>query len=162
LDIAQKNYLLIDEPSSFDYEYDDFLKSIKTAMLFESWINEVPEQQLIDNYKMFPGDLRNILSSLDWLVYSMSELSKCLRENKIIGFLKRLRVRISFGIRDELFELVSLKGIGRVRARKLYANNIKSVSDILKAGVSGLSGIIGPGVASKVISSMDLYKNKMD
>ncbi|MDD4352999.1 MAG: DEAD/DEAH box helicase [Candidatus Nanoarchaeia archaeon] len=150
LELAQKNFLLIDEPSSFDYEYDDFLKSIKTAMLFESWINEINEQQIIDEYKIYPGDLRNLLSSLDWLIYSMAEMAKIIDEKKCLGFLKRMRIRISYGIKDELFELVSIKGIGRVRARKLFAKNIKSVGDILKTSYEILSEIIGPGVAKKI------------
>lgn len=150
LNIIKKTYLLIDEPSSFDLEYDDFLKSIKTAMLFESWISEINEQQIIDEYKIYPGDLRNMLSSIDWLIYSMAELSKIMDEKKILGFLKRMRIRISYGIKDELFELVSIKGIGRVRARKLFSNNIKSVGDILKTDYEKLSVIIGPGIAKKI------------
>jgi len=150
LSVAEKNYLLINEPSSFDLEYDDFLKSIKTAMLFESWISEVTEQQIIDNFNIYPGDLRNLLSSIDWLIYSMAELSRIMGDNKGLGFLKRLRVRIGSGIKDELFELVSIRGIGRVRARKLFNSGIKSVADILAANYEKLSGIIGPGVAKKI------------
>ncbi|MFA5333861.1 MAG: DEAD/DEAH box helicase [Candidatus Nanoarchaeia archaeon] len=150
LSLAKKSYLLINEPSSFDLEYDDFLRSIKTAMLFESWINEINEQQIIDEYKIYPGDLRNMLSSIDWLIYSMAELSKIMDEKKILGFLKRMRIRISYGIKDELFELVSIKGIGRVRARKLFSQEIKSVGDILKTDYEKLSSIIGPGIAKKI------------
>jgi ATP-dependent DNA helicase len=150
LNLIKKSYLLIDEPSSFDLDYDDFLKSIKTAMLFESWISEINEQQIIDDYKIYPGDLRNMLSSIDWLIYSMVELSKIMNEKKILGFLKRIRVRIRYGIKDELFELVSIKGIGRVRARKLFINGIKSVGDILRIDYEKLSKIIGPGIAKKL------------
>jgi helicase len=150
LSICQKSYLLIDEPSSFDFEYDDFLRSIKTAMLFESWISETNEQHIIDEFKIYPGDLRNLLSSLDWLIYSMAELSKIMDEKKNLGFLKRMRTRISYGIKDELFELVSIKGIGRIRARKLFSNGIKSVADVLRTPDEKLSGIIGPGIAKKI------------
>ncbi|MDD5053923.1 MAG: DEAD/DEAH box helicase [Candidatus Nanoarchaeia archaeon] len=157
LSIAENNYLLINEPDSFDFEYDNFLKSVKTAMMFESWINEKSEQTMIDEFKVYPGDLRNLLSSLDWLVYSMQEIGKIMDEKRIMGFLRVMRSRIKYGIKEELFSLVSMKGIGRVRARKLFSNGIRSEKDVLSMEYIKLSELIGPGIAKKIRESKKTF-----
>ena len=57
---------------------------------------------------------------------------------------------MKYGIKDELFDLVSMRGIGRVRARKLFNNGIKNASDILSADLKILSELIGPSLAKKI------------
>ena len=42
------------------------------------------------------------------------------------------RVRLRYGIKEELLDLVRLEQIGRVRARQLFSNGIEKVSDIPK------------------------------
>ncbi len=43
-----------------------------------------------------------------------------------------------------------LKGIGRIRARKLYSNNIKDLGDIKKADLTSLSQLLGKKIAGDV------------
>ncbi len=154
--IADDIKLLVDIPSPFDYEYDNFLRSIKTSLLFEEWINEVDEQSLADRFKVYPGDLRNFIYNMDWLLYSLAELSQVLDEKRLISISKRLRTRLAYGIRDELFTLVSIKGIGRVRARKLYNAGIKNYQDVMNAPFEKLASIIGPGIARKIVQDRTL------
>jgi len=45
---------------------------------------------------------------------------------------------------------LKLKGIGRVRARKLYNNSIKDISDVKKADFTSLSQLIGKSVAAEI------------
>ncbi len=151
--IADEVRLLVGMPSPFDYEYDTFLRSIKTALLFEEWINEVDEQELANRFKVYPGDLRNFIYNIDWLLYSLTELSQILEEKRLISMSKRLRTRLAYGIRDELFTLVSIKGIGRVRARKLYNAGIKNYQDVMNAPFEKLASILGPGIARKIVKN---------
>ena len=55
--------------------------------------------------------------------------------------LANLRRRISYGIREELLDLVRVKGIGRVRARILYKHGIKDLDDLAKIPVKKLAEI---------------------
>jgi helicase len=148
--LADNMNLLVDAPNPFSYEYDNFLKSIKTTMLFEAWINETSEQKIVEDYKVFPGDLRNYIYNLDWLLYSLVELSSVLKESKLVGLAKRLRTRVAYGISDELFALVSIKNIGRVRARKLFNAGFKNYQEVLNAPFKKIADLIGPGIAKKV------------
>jgi len=49
-----------------------------------------------------------------------------------------------------LVPLVSIRGIGRVRARKLYGSGIKTVLQVKRAPLQELIGILGKKVAEKV------------
>ena len=66
--------------------------------------------------------------------------------------LECLRKRIVYGIREELLELVDLKGVGRVRARNLYKKGFKIISDLKYADEKSLSKIdqIGPILAKDI------------
>ena len=142
--------LLIDAPNPFSYEYDSFLRSLKTASLFEAWMDEESYQKISEDFKIFPGDVRNYVYTMDWLLYSLAELCAFFDNKSLLGFSKRLRTRLAYGVKDELFGLVSIKGIGRVRARKLFANSIKSYQDVVKAPLEKLANLVGAGVAQKI------------
>ena len=60
-----------------------------------------------------------------------------------------MRVRLRYGIKDELLDLVRLQQIGRVRARALYNNGIRSVAE-LRENRRRVEAIIGKEVAEKV------------
>ena len=62
----------------------------------------------------------------------------------------KLRLRVRYGARAELLPLLQLKGIGRVRARKLFANRIVGIADVRAADISTLSQLIGQKVALDV------------
>ncbi|MBS3127245.1 ATP-dependent DNA helicase, partial [Candidatus Woesearchaeota archaeon] len=51
---------------------------------------------------------------------------------------------------EELLPLLRLKGIGRVRARKLYTQGIKDLGDVKKIDLVSLSQILGRTVAEDV------------
>ncbi len=150
LGLSEELNLLIDAPNPFSYEYDNYLKSLKTTLMFEAWINEETEQLISEEYNVFPGDLRNYVYTMDWLLYSLVELANIYGEKALTGYAKRLRTRLAYGISDELFALVSIKGIGRVRARKLYNAGFKSFQEVLNAPFNKISDIVGAGIAKKI------------
>ena len=66
--------------------------------------------------------------------------------------LESLRARVVYGIKEELVELVRVRGIGRVRARALYKNGIKTLDDLASVPVEKLAKIdkIGPVNAENI------------
>ena len=61
-----------------------------------------------------------------------------------------------YGIREDLVELVKIKGIGRIRARKLHNHGIKTLEDLSKIPVKKLAEIdkIGSTVADNIKSQL--------
>ena len=144
------NNLLEKEPAIFDADYDDFINSIKTALFFRDWIEEKDEEFLLEQYNIRPGEIRVKLGNADWLLYAAEELSRILRMQRIIKEITRLRLRVKYGVKEELLTLLKLKNIGRVRARKLYFNRIKTIGDVKKAELGTLVQILGKKVALDV------------
>ena len=144
------NCLLQDEPAQFDYSYNMFMNSIKTAMFFEAWISESGEDFLLEKFNVRPGETRVKLEIADWLIYSSEELAKLLNLRENATELRKLRFRIKNGVKEELLTLLKLKGIGRKRARRLYNNGIKDMGDLKKIDLATLSQIIGKAVAADV------------
>ncbi len=137
--------LLIDEPSMFEDGYDDFLASVKTAKFFEEWIDEKDEEYLLEKYGIRPGEVHAKLGNADWLLYSASEIAKLMRMQQLLKHITKLRFRVEHGVREELLPLLQLKGIGRVRARKLFSNRIKNLADVKAVDVSTLTQVLGSG-----------------
>jgi helicase len=157
-DIQRINELLADyepflsqkPPNPWDIEYDDYIKSIKTAWLFQEWSEEAGEDIILENFGVAPGELRVRLSNADWLLYSSHELALLMDYKSTLKEIRKARLRIKYGIREELLPLVILKGVGRVRARMLYSNNLRKLEDLRKVPLESLERIIGPKVAREI------------
>ncbi len=141
----QGGMLLIDEPSMFEDGYDDFLASVKTAKFFDEWIDEKDEEHLLEKYGIRPGEVHSKLGNADWLLYSAAEIAKLMQLQQMLKHIAKLRFRVEHGVREELLPLLQLRGIGRVRARKLFSNRIKNLADVKSSDVSTLTQILGSG-----------------
>ncbi len=118
-------------PSASSAEYDWFLEELKTASCLYDWINEVDEDTICEKYSMAPGDLRRIVETAEWLanaLYRIAEFSG----HTASPFFSSLVTRIKHGVKEELIELVQLKGIGRARARKLYRAGIRDLKTLME------------------------------
>ena len=135
--------VIVLEPSMYDPEHDDYLDASKTALMLRDWIDEHDEGFLLEKYKIRPGEHRMKLNVADWLIYSTVELARVLFFKNIIADLMKTRVRLKYGVKEELLPLLKLKNIGRVRARKLYNNKLKTTIDLKKASVETLTQILG-------------------
>lgn len=148
-----EEYILCEVPSKLvdRWEFEDFLSEIKTALFLRDWINEHTEESLLENYNLGPGDTRSKVDLAKWLLYSMAEIGRIFKTKKI-GEVKKLQLRVSHGIKEELLWLVSLRGIGRVRARKLYNSGFKTLKDIKVADIRALSNVelVGKKLAESV------------
>jgi helicase len=151
--IATKKFLE-KVPKDWDLEFDNFLKSVKTTLMFQGWVDEQTEDQILTNFRVAPGELWTRLNNADWLLYASQELALLLRYKKLLSNLRKTRVRIKYGVREELIPLVRLQQIGRVRARKLFNAGLKKISDLKKIPLSSLGRILGPKVAAIVKKQM--------
>ncbi|MEW6455872.1 MAG: DEAD/DEAH box helicase [Acidobacteriota bacterium] len=149
-----KDDLLFPVPDPWkDSEYfERCMAEIKTASVIMDWIEEVPEDKIVEKFGIGPGDIRNINELCDWLLYAVDSLGKILKLKKPSGLIPPLRKRIRYGVKEELLELVSLSGIGRIRARNLFEAKYRSLEDLKKASIEDLSKIhtIGKGIATNI------------
>jgi len=148
--VQKYNQLLEPEPTLYDPNYDDFINSIKTALFLESWIDEQDEDFLLEKYSIRPGEIHTKLGIADWLIYSTAELAKLLRFQPLLKEINKLRIRVKYGVKEELLPLLKLKHIGRKRARKLHKNKIKTIKDLNNTSLLLLSKLIGQKTAESV------------
>jgi len=148
-----KKYFLMEVPDPWEYEYELFLQSLKTAKLLYEWISEKTEEQLLEKYGITPGELYTKTTNAEWLLYAAEEFAKLNKNRKIAKELKKLQLRMKNGIKEELLDLIRLKGIGRIKARKLYNAGIKSVGDIKKNKIIA-EKLIGKKTLEKIIGKI--------
>ncbi len=142
--------LLEHEPSMFEPEYDDWLNSLKTAFMLEDWIDEKDEEWIMEHYDCRPGETRVKIDNADWLLYACNELARLMQYQPLLKEIMKVRLRLKYGVREELLPLIRLEGIGRVRARKLFHAGLKDLGDIRKVSFEKLSDILGVSVAKSV------------
>ena len=144
------DFLLESEPSMYEPEYEDFLNSVKTGLMYNSWISEQDEEFLLEEYNIRPGELKAKLDIADWLLYSTEELCKIMHYQSLIKEIVKLRLRMRYGVKEELLPLVRLENIGRVRARILFRNRLRDIKDMKNADLSTLAQLLGEKVALSV------------
>jgi len=150
-----------------DYEFvgtlienyaDQLIESIseydcnRSLLAMHAWINESSEIFLSDNFGIESGDMHRMAETADWLIHALYEIAKLEKKDEILTEIDSLRSRVVYGIKGELVDLVQIKGIGRVRARILFKNGIKTTEDLTKISVEKLAKMdkIGPLVAENI------------
>lgn len=142
-----EDILLDSSPAMFDEDYDEFLNSIKTALFMHEWCDETDEETLLEKYGIRPGEVKVKLDLADWLLYSSSEMCRIMQFQPLLKEIAKARLRLQYGVKEELLALLKLKNIGRVRARKLFANKIQTIGDVKDADLMVLTQILGKAVA---------------
>ncbi|MBU6998926.1 MAG: DEAD/DEAH box helicase [Theionarchaea archaeon] len=132
--------------------YEIFLSQVKTASLLSMWVEEVDEKEICTHFSVGPGDLYRMREAATWLLYSFGEIARLFSHPQ--ADIRKLRVRLKYGIKEELLPLVRIKNIGRVRARSLYDHGFETLQDIKKASLSELESIVGEGIARSVLDQL--------
>lgn len=132
--------------------YSDFLAQIKTATLLQDWISERTEKDITERFNVGMGDVHRFVQSAEWLTYAASEISRISNATSHISFLQNLRLRLRYGIRSDILELVGLKGVGRIRGRMLQSHNLVNLPDLYKVPIEELARIptIGTSIAVSI------------
>ncbi len=147
----RKGSFLVDLPPVASNEYEWFLSDVKTAKLIEDWINEISEDQLIAKYHVGPGDIHSLVDTAEWLVHAAREFARMYNFD-CVSDLDELKLRVHHGCKKELLNLIQLKGIGRVRARALFSEGFKTISDLRGVPLKRLAQVsmIGEGIAKNI------------
>jgi len=137
-----------DDPEAYEY----FLAEVKTARMLESWVEEELEDGIHEKFGIGAGDIRRAVDTAEWLLYSTHELARLFKVKRALPVLHKLRQRVRYGVKEELLELVSLRGIGRVRGRSLHKAGYRKLTDIKRASVQELSRVpyVGPEIARSI------------
>ncbi len=149
-----RNELFMEIPNQWadHMSFEQFLGEIKTAMVMKSWIEEVSEEKLIEQFNVQPGDLYRTIENAKWLLHATDELAQLFGGKEILPFTGELVERVSKGIKKELLPIVRLEGIGRVRGRIIYNAGYQTIDDIKHASIEDLTNLplVGPRLAKKI------------
>ncbi len=140
-------------PSLGDEDCEAYYRALKTALVITDWSEEVGEAMICERYSINPGDIYSFVESLQWLVHAAARLSTRFAPH-LAGGVRDMEVRIRSGVKAELLPLVALRGIGRVRARRLFNNGITGPDAIREAGPDRVASIIGRGIAEQVFAQL--------
>lgn len=123
--------------SAVDHDED---RRMKGALVLQSWMEEETMSSIEKNWGVQPGDLRSRVELAEWLLYASrriviedEEISAFGRQahETLIDAIGETRRRVRYGCKSDILGLVSLKGIGRVRAREMSKLlGVSEVSDV--------------------------------
>ena len=132
--------------------FEEFLGELKAALVLNAWVEEASEDTIMKEFGVQPGDLYRIVDNARWLLYAGRELAPFFGRKDLSLKLSILMERVRHGVREELLQLVSLRGVGRVRARALYAAGFRTLEDLRGADIRDLLAVpgIGPGLAKSI------------
>jgi len=143
-----------DIPNQFkETDYEWFMGEVKTAMLLEEWVTEVSAEDITRHFNVGEGDIHALADTSEWLMHAAAKLADLLGV-EYSSHAYSLEKRIRYGSGLDLMELVGIKGVGRVRARKLYNAGFVSVAKLKEADISILSKLVGPKVAYNILSGI--------
>jgi helicase len=149
-----RNDFLVPTPEDWEdnIAYEVFLGEVKTAMVLAGWIEEISEDELIERFRVQPGDIYRTIYSARWLLYSTHELTMLLGNKNAPSKINRLMKRVEKGVKEELLPIIKLDGVGRVRGRILFNAGFKKIKDIKRAPINELVNLplIGGKLAKKI------------
>ncbi len=144
------DFILEDEPTQFESEYEDFISSLKTGLLLQDWIDEKSEDELLLKYDVRPGELNTKILNSDWLLYASEEICRIMKKQSLLKEISKTRFRLKKGIKEELIPLLGLKKIGRMRARKLFENKLRNLGDLKKIDINTIAQLVGKNLAINI------------
>ena len=150
----QINELMVEPPMEEEgpRAYSDFLAQLKTASLLHDWISEKTDNNITEQYNVGMGDVHRFVQSAEWLTYAASEIARIVDAPSHIAPLHNLRSRLRYGVRTNILELVSLKGVGRIRGRMLHNHGFTNLADLYKVPIEELARI--PTIGSSIAESI--------
>jgi helicase len=142
-----------DEPP-LHLDLDGVLAALKTASVLEDWIAEVPIVELSERWAIGAGDLRSKVEDAEWLLFGAGRLASVF-QRRLGRTLDDLATRVRYGAREELLDLVRLRGIGRVRARMLFAAGFADREALRRAPADRIAAALrSPTLARLVLSQL--------
>ncbi|MDE2027264.1 MAG: DEAD/DEAH box helicase [Candidatus Omnitrophica bacterium] len=133
-----------------------YYATLKTMSLWARWIEEDKEEAMCDDFNVGPGDIYRHVESAGWLLHAAGMIAELLHYKKMTFDLETLRTRMRYGIKEELLELASLEGVGRIRARILFKQGYHKLADLKTVSADHLAGIktIGKSLAASIVQQI--------
>ena len=143
-------------------------RRMKGALVVNSWMDEDSLDSIENDWGVQAGDLRSRVELIEWLLYAMRRI---LSEDEDLGMMDRsahkilyesideVHRRVRYGCKADILGLVSIRGVGRVRAREmsdtLGVNDASDLSTITERDKSRLSDLRGwsPKLVDKLVDS---------
>ena len=122
-------------------------------MVLYDWSSEVPEEIICERYSVGAGDIYNLTESVTWLLHAAGRLAGMFIP-QLAKQVREFEYCMKYGIRRELLPLVRIRNIGRVRARRLFTNGIRSPAALLEAGRDRVSAILGQKITDKIFEEV--------
>lgn len=124
----------------------------RSLLALYAWITESSEVSLADTLGIESGDMHRMTENANWLLYCLREIAKYTKKTELLDEFDDLQKRVSYGVKEELVDLVRVKGIGRVRSRILFKHGIRDLDILRKVPVSRLAKIdkIGSTIAANI------------
>ena len=139
---ATEDQMLVDRELLFECNLDiDPLSHTKCATALEAWIEEKSNRNIEQKLGVAPGDLRLRIDLAEWLLYSCREISRHDESPdeemramvvQLMEYIDELRQRIRHGCREDLLQLVSLRNVGRARARTMASKGMRTIADVVE------------------------------
>jgi helicase len=153
-DVVMEHHMeFVNIPEQFKVDYEWFLSEVKTACVMLEWINEKKEEDIVKKFGIGEGDIRALAETSLWLVHSMAEIGT-FQKRASAPKARQLAQRVEYGASPELLDLIQIRGIGRVRARKLYNAGFRDMEALRAADQKEIAKIIGTKVATKVLKQI--------
>ena len=131
-------------------------RRMKGALVVQSWMEEASLDSIEEEWGVQPGDLRSRVELMEWLLFAMRRI---LSEDQYLANIERdahktlydsideVHRRVRYGCKADILGLVSIKGVGRVRAREmaetLGVSTVMDVSEITERDKARLSDLRG-------------------
>ena len=135
-----------------DYSESDFRSTFRILVALNAWINEKKENDILNLVDIDPGDLYFATENTKWLLNAFYRMTILFQIRHLLDPLLILQNRIQTGIKSELIPLTSLRGIGRIYARRLFNSGFTTLSSLNSASVSDISKVpqINSSLANKI------------
>jgi helicase len=134
-----------------------YYRSLKTAMLLSDWTNELSDTQICERYATGPGDIYGMVESVTWLLHASAELARMFA-SAFHTNMQEYEICMKHGTRRELLPLIRLRGIGRVRARRLFNSGMTTPDEIIAHGIDEVTRILGRGTAEQIFEQIQKKK----
>ena len=157
LEFAAENHahFLSVPPTSKPAEYEWFLGELKTALLLYRWISEVPEDSISKEFDVGEGDLRQFSETASWIANAGARLLKICGMDSFSAF-SDLEIRLRYGASIQLLSLLKIRGVGRVRARRLYNAGFRSKESFQPADFETVAELVGAKIALQIYKEIGI------
>ncbi|MDA7953761.1 MAG: DEAD/DEAH box helicase [Nitrosopumilus sp.] len=154
--LSRRGAELLDEPPPWvaDDQHEANVWCPRALLALDAWISERTAKEIAARHGVEAGDLHNMVDKAVWLSACLARIARAAGRRDLAPHVISLGARLRHGIKADLLDLVRIRGIGRVRARRLYLAGIRTQADVAAAPRKRLAGVqgIGPALAARLQS----------